>query len=373
MEVRSPRFRIARWGARVTGVDRLFTANPYRFAIFAESLHFMSNQGIRSGSLVMRTALLGTMFLSALISMYAQSAARPSTIGQPDEISSLQFDVASVRENKSGLSPAGENPSTNVPLGPGDVYSPTGGLFMAKNYPLISYIAFAYKMTDNQLATFRKMAPDWVNSDRFNIEARTDKEDVTKDELRLMVRSLIKERFGFSAHYETREVSVYALKLIRPGETGPKLQIHPTGSSCPNTIPGGAPDSGPPPSETTSSGFPATCGGLVILPAHEANRVNIGARDIPLSLLANSLTGWGQLDHPVKDETGLTGTIDFDLEYVPETRGSLEGTSAASPAGDLGGPTFRQALKQQLGLRLESEKGEVQVIVLDHIEPLSEN
>lgn len=331
----------------------------------------MSKQSTRSVRLGMTTGLTVLICLSMSIPVYAQSTSQPSTAAQQDETSILKFDVASVRENKLGLPPVGEDPSINVPLGPGNVYSPTGGLFMAKNFTLMTYIAFAYKMTDNQLSAFKKMAPDWVNNDRFNIQARTEKKGVTKDELRLMVRSLLRERFNFSAHYETKQVSIYGLKLAKPGQTGPKLQSHPAGSSCPSTLPGKALDSDPPPSETVAGGFPTTCGGVILLPASAANRVNIGGRNISLALLANSLTGWGQLGHPVKDETGLTGKFDFALEYVPELRQSFGGTQVA--AVDFGGPTFRAALKQQLGLKLESEKGEVQVILLDHIDHVSAN
>jgi uncharacterized protein (TIGR03435 family) len=81
--------------------------------------------------------------------------------------------------------------------------------------------------------------------------------------------------------------------------------------------------------------------------------------------------GWGSLGRPVIDKTGLQGTYDFTLKFTPEpSLGSS--TSSESPA-DFDGPTFQEALKKQLGLRIESQKGEVQVIVLDHIDHLIEN
>lgn len=332
----------------------------------------MSKQSAQGISLGMKTGLVAVLCLSALVPAYAQSAAA-STAVQPNETSTLKFDVASVRENKLGLPPNGEQPSSNVPLGPGNVYSPSGGLLTAKNFTLMTYIAFAYKMTDIQLAAFEKMAPDWVNTDRFDIQARTEKQDVTKDQLRWMVRSLLEERFNFSAHYQTKQQNVYGLQLVKSGQTGPKLQPHPAGSPCPSTLPGKAPDSGPPPSETVAGGFPVTCGGILLLPSSAAGRVNIGARDIPVTLLANSLTGWGQLDYPVKDETSLNGKFDFALEYVPERRGSPGIGVTQPPDAEVGGPTFREALKEQLGLKLEPEKGEVQLVVLDHIDHLSAN
>ena len=283
----------------------------------------------------------------------------------------LSFDVASVRQNKSGPAPNGDAPGSNVPLGPGNVYSPTGGLVSIRNYTLLSYIAFAYKMTDGELEAFRRMAPDWVINDRFNIQARTEKSDVTKDQLRLMMRSLLAERFHLAVHDETRQISVYGLQMVRPGTMGPKLHSHPADSLCPTTLPAKATASTPAPPETVAGGFPTTCGGIVLLPASGPHRYNIGGRSISMSLLANSLTGWGSLGRPVIDQTGLRGTYDFTLEFTPEP--PLGSPAPSQTPADFDGPTFREALKEQLGLRLESQKGEVQVIVLDHIDHLIEN
>jgi uncharacterized protein (TIGR03435 family) len=320
-----------------------------------------------------RRAAAGVIWMLALTSVFASGPVRGQSVHSPEQDGKkvLKFDVAAIRENKSGLPPLGEDPDSNVPLGPGNVYSPTGGLFAARNMTLISYIAFAYKMTDNQLSSFKAMAPEWVSNDRFNVQARTDKSDVTKDELRLMMRSLLEERFNLTAHYETQQVTVYALKLIKGGQMGPRLQPHPPDSTCSSELPTKTDSSSPAPRETITGGFPTTCGGIVLLPSSAPGRVNIGGRNIALILLANSLTDWGQLDHPVIDRTGLSGKFDFALEYVPERRPSA--TAPGDTDADLAGPTFREALKQQLGLSLVSEKGEVQVIKLDHIDHVSAN
>jgi uncharacterized protein (TIGR03435 family) len=318
-----------------------------------------------------RSLLAAAMWMSAFVPILiaGDGAAQAPDPSRSQTGEKLSFDVASVRQNKSGPPPNGDKPISNVPLGPGNVYSPTGGLVSIKNYTLLSYITFAYKMTDGQLEAFRGMAPDWVINDRFNIQARTEKGDVTKDQLRLMMRSLIAERFNLSVHYETRQISVYGLQMVRSGTMGPKLQSHPADSLCTTTLPAKATASTPAPTETIAGGFPTTCGGIVLLPASAPQRYNIGGRSISMSLLANSLTGWGSLGRPVIDKTGLQGTYDFTLEFTPEP--SLGSSSEA--AADFDGPTFREALKEQLGLRIESQKGEVQVIVLDHIDHLIEN
>ncbi|QEE30285.1 TIGR03435 family protein [Terriglobus albidus] len=304
-----------------------------------------------------RWALIALSALPLVLLHQEGRAQSPSAAKQND---ALRFDVASIRENKSP-----DGISSNVPLGPGNVYSPTGGLFLGKNIPLLSYIAFAYRMTDGQLTSFRAMAPEWVRNDRFDIQARTDKNDVTKDELRLMMRSLLKERFNLAVHYESREVTVYALKQVKPGQTGPKLQPHPANSPCPTTLP----DKEPTPPSAGNDGLPETCGGILLLPASAPHRFNLGGRNVPISLLANSFTGWGALDHPVVDQTGLSGGYDFTLEYTPDPTQSATSQNAAEDSG----PMFREALKQQLGLKLESEKSDIQVIILDHIDHVTDN
>jgi uncharacterized protein (TIGR03435 family) len=280
----------------------------------------------------------------------------------------LSFDVASVRENKTvGTAKGGDRPSANVPMGPGNVYSPTGGRFTVKKYTLLSYISFAYRMTDAQLTAFQDKAPEWVVQDRFDVDARTDKADVTKDELRLMVRSLLAERFHMVVHYETRSASVYGLTLVKAGVLGPRLREHPEGEDCPTTMPEKVKRGEPEPSETTGDGYPSVCGGLLMLPSSTESRYVLGARGVSLALLVNALPGWGGLTRPVVDRTGLQGRYDFTMTFAP-----LRPMDAPA-ADDSDAPSFQEALQQQLGLKLESQEGDVQVLVLDHIDHLVEN
>jgi uncharacterized protein (TIGR03435 family) len=203
-----------------------------------------------------------------------------------------------------------------------------------------------------------------VVQDRFNIEARTENRDVIKDQLRLMMQTLLVERFKLMVHYETREVPVFALKVLSPGTTGPKLRAHSADTSCPNYHPipadlHAAP--APEPPETVAGGFPTYCGGILGVPASAQDRYSFGGRDVPMRLIANSLSSWGNLGRPVVDETGLRGTYDFVLDFTPEPPPKYATI-------DSGGPTFQEALKKQLGLRLDSQKGNVEFLVLDHVE-----
>ena len=306
------------------------------------------------------------MFLALLFSiatgLYAQSPTPPQSPVK------MEFEVASVRQNK-----AEGAPSSNVPLGPGDVYSPTGGLFKATNLPLISYILFAYKVTGNPDYLVHQM-PEWVTTDRFDIQARTDVPNPTKDQMRLMMRALLADRFKFAIHNETQQLPVFALVLLKPGKTGPRLQPHPGDVPCIKSFSTPSEDSAPPPPQADSSGFPSVCGGVAAMPPSVPGRINFGARDISMKLVATTLAYWGNLggtsSRPVIDQTGLTGNVDFAFEFSPELP---PGANPGSFQPDATGPTFLEALKDQLGLKLEPQKGPVEMMVVDHVDHPSDN
>ena len=275
----------------------------------------------------------------------------------------LAFDVASVRQ-----APDGGKPKANLAIGPGDVWGPSGGELSAKNFSLLMYLGFAYRMKDYQFAAVQAKLPEWALTQRFDIEARTDNPNPTKDQMREMMRSLLAERFGLAVHYALRKVPVYALIVVKPGSMGPKLRKHPADSPCPTFSPLSKtaegnpvttlPDAGP-------DGFPTFCGGILDVPASAQDRYSFGARDVPMSIIAGSFSSSGNLGRPVVDETGLPGNYDFVLDYTPDSR--------PNAAVDSGGPSFEQALKEQLGLKLEKQDGDVEFLVLDHVERPSGN
>ncbi len=264
-----------------------------------------------------------------------------------------EFDVASVKQNKSGDPP----PYSNNPLGPGTVFVPNGGRFFATDLPLITYIAFAYKVQGNQQKDLMAQLPDWVNTENFDIDARTNG-NVTKDEMRQLMQSLLADRFKLKIRTETRQVPVLAMTLAKEGKFGPKLQPHPA-AACKND---------PPPTNGEMLGvFPALCGGFLGLAPTSPGLQNVGARDITMAFLANGLTAMSRSDRPVIDNTGLSGTFDMALEWEPDP-------APGQPAADApSGAPFFQAVKEQLGIKLESQKGPVDVLVVDHIEHLFEN
>ncbi len=286
-------------------------------------------------------------------------------------VEKMEFEVASVKQNKA--EPSEKNPpDSNFPLGPGDAYTKTGGLFTATNMQLIEYIQFAFKVTPNQAQALQAHLPSWVNSERFDIHARAEGEP-TKDQMRLMVRSVLEERFKMVWHRETQQVSVFALTMAKPGMFGPMLQLHPADAVCSISFatPRGE-DAGPPPPPTTPDGkFPTVCDRLVGLPPSKPGNSRIGGRNVSMALIASTLKFTGSLDRAVLDQTGLKGTYDFSLEFTRESQGAPP--PGGNPMQEDEGVTFPQALKEQMGLKLGSTKGPLEVLVIDHIEKPSEN
>jgi uncharacterized protein (TIGR03435 family) len=271
------------------------------------------------------------------------------------------FDVASVKKNKS----APEVFSTNIPLGPGDYFTPTGGLFSGTNIYLFNYILFAYRVTGNQLRLLRDEVPNWIRTDRFDIQARAEG-NPTKDQMRLMMQSLLEDRFKLSLHKEIRQVQVFALVEAKSGNLGPQLQLHSESIPC-STQPGPTVAGSPEP--TIAGGFPKTCGGIPYLMPSVPGRMRMGARNVTMEFISMNLAP--MLDRAVIDQTGLSGTFDFLLEWMPERRSAAPTNDNPQPEDS--GPTFMQALQEQLGLKLVAQRGPVEALVIDHIEQPSEN
>lgn len=156
-----------------------------------------------------------------------------------------------------------------------------------------------------------------------------------------------------------------AFVLAKPGATGPQLQPHRSGAPCEETAAGPSAASAIPNSFQQLAGgeFPALCRGILGLPPGVPGRSRFGGRDVSIPFIADLLSQRVNLGRPMIDATGLTGTFDFLLEFTPES------TTASDPDG----PRFEQALREQLGLKLQSRKSAMDVLVLDHIERPSEN
>jgi hypothetical protein len=158
-------------------------------------------------------------FAATLRAQSAANRASPQAPAVPqwqiDAGGKMAFDVVSVKPNKSNMPE-----SSAFVLGPGDAYVPNGGRFWATNQPLIAYLAFAYKLRASDLPGL----PAWVYNDRFDIEARVQG-NPTKDQMRLLMQSLLADRFKLATHTETKPGPAFALVMSKPGKMADPAQL----------------------------------------------------------------------------------------------------------------------------------------------------
>jgi len=232
-------------------------------------------------------------------------------------------------------------------------------------------IAHAYNVKDFQISG----GPSWIKSDRYDIDAKEEDSMAAEleklppeqraEQIRLMLQSLLADRFKLSLTHTTRELPVYALVIAK---TGPKLQEAKPGDTYPSGMKG--PDGRAGGVVRGSSGGQ----GLMMM-----NGWRLIGQAVPIANLANALSQ--QLGRNVVDQTGLKGKYDFTLQWTPDQsqKGMLGGPEVGAPGPDspptpdANGPSIFTAIQEQLGLKLESTKGPVDFLVIDHIEKPSEN
>lgn len=273
----------------------------------------------------------------------------------------MAFEVASVKTNVSGPGPVtmagfGERP---------------GGLMKGVNVPLYWYIGFAYKLDHAQQQALQAQMPSWARKTRFDIEARTPGSGITTDQRRLMMQSLFSERFKFAAHFETKDGPAYALMLSRAEKLGAQMRAYPDGFPCSDALPpsGGGRGDGPAPAASTvdDGRLPASCGRIQTLSSIESSAVHQAGRNLNADALLAWISQVGNLDRPLVDRTGLSGTFDVSVEYEPAPAPSPDVAAEPREAAFLG------AVSDQLGLKLESITAPVRSFVIDHIEEPTPN
>jgi uncharacterized protein (TIGR03435 family) len=257
-----------------------------------------------------------------------------------------RFEVAPVKLNRSA-----DPPNFSFPLGPGDVYVRNGGFLSATGFPLSLYIAFAYKMIANQGQLLAPQLPEWAKTERFDIQARAES-DSGKDGMRMRMRALLAQRFKLAIHYEDRELPVFVFVLAKKGKTGPQLRAHDESSPCPTEQPTAS-------TSAIVDGLPAFCYGIYPLPPRAPGRYRFGGRNVTIGFIADTFSGGTNLGRPMIDQTGLSGRFDFSLEWARERRGPAPPGSDTDAGAD--GPSFEEALREQLGIKLLAQKGSVSV------------
>jgi uncharacterized protein (TIGR03435 family) len=268
----------------------------------------------------MRT--LFTLLLLAAISHAQTAPPRP------------QYEVASVKPNAS-------NPPFVFLNGP-----PNIAAFTATNATLQSLIVYAWQVKSFQI----EGGPSWIDAEHFDISAKPPEGAFTREQYRLMLQALLEDRFKMAVHHTTKEVPVYALTPAKGG-----LKIKPASEPC---APPGPYTARPEPAASDNPGVPR-CGNMSM------GLTSLPGRSVAMKFFTDGLAN--ALGRPVIDKTGFTGTLDVHLEF------SSESPAPAADLPDNNKPTIFTALQEQLGLKLESQKGPADLLVIDHAEKPSEN
>ena len=230
--------------------------------------------------------------------------------------------------------------------------------------PVSAFIAWAYVQyvdgkphpfyTIGTAGTALDGGPAWIYSDRYTIEATVNGTPSNALMQGPMLRTILEDRFKVKVHSETREMPVYQL-TVAPG--GPKLRPFKQGSCVPINVQREEPVPPPlPQGQRYCESFVTPKGGILSIHAEGSSVQEF----VTLFLSTLSLA-----ERRVVDRSGLTGLFDIELEFTPP-----RGTDA--PAGDAGVSIFT-ALREQLGLRLESARGPAEFLVIDSVERPTEN
>jgi uncharacterized protein (TIGR03435 family) len=270
------------------------------------------------------------------------AAIAPPQLAARSQLGGPAFEVASVRPNTSDYrgmrlepQPGGRLTGTNV----------TAGMLIRFAYDLPDFLVFG--------------EPSWLNSDRFDLAAKAEN-DAPVNQLRLMLRQLLMERFKLTAHTETRELPIYALVTARnDGRFGPQLRR--SNANCPSTA-SSATEIGPSP-----PGGPPACGFFGFSPdtKFSEGRGGLAFRGLTMPALAKRFVPI--LRRSVRDSTGLDGHFDADFDFISELPLPPPPPGLPNPFDAPFGSVFT-VLPQQLGLKLESTKGRVDVLVIDAVD-----
>jgi len=213
-----------------------------------------------------------------------------------------------------------------------------GRNFITVNSSLADLMMFAYSVQMKQIIG----APDWMEKDRYDIVATPDLEGKpSADQVRVMIRKLLADRFQLKFHHDKREMSAFVLTI---GKEGAKLR------------PG------------------RQNGSLHGIGMQEAkNGSLLFVNNAPIAAFASFLQSL-VLDRPVVDETGLTGRYDFTVTFTPDESQFNGHPPFPVPADDVEpAPSLFEAMQQQLGLKLSPEKAQVDVLDIDRVEKPSAN
>jgi uncharacterized protein (TIGR03435 family) len=324
-----------------------------------------------------KVALIIFAFAFAVVPLLSQTAAKQKP----------SFEVVSIKPSAPSLGIRGGGPR-------GDRYSMVGatlrtllqnGFSRANNTPL-----------GGQLQVIN--APNWIDSDRYDIDAKADCSGgiLPREQMQLMVQSMLEDRFQLKSHMETRELPIYNLVI---GKDGPKIKKSedqtpsPFAAAGPPQPCGPAPAAPPPPLPPPPApgqpfDFSRLPRGAMVMMMNPTTGMTMQASGVPLTNLVGMLQQ--QAGRPIIDKTDLKGLFDFKLNFLPENQpnfgpgppgglgpGPGPATIGPAPAPTTAAadpiPSVFTAIQEQLGLRLESAKGPVEVLVIESVQKPTEN
>jgi uncharacterized protein (TIGR03435 family) len=304
----------------------------------------------------MRSPVLATaaLVIATGVALLAQAPAAPAA---------QNFEVASVKPS---------NPNPTGPLGGAPMVLPALGRLTAQNVTFRMLVMTAYDRQPFQIFG----GPPWQNSNKFDITAKAEDGSATLDQMRIMLRGLLADRFKLTAHIETREVPIYELVLARGDKRlGPKMKA--STDTCPDfkeqqqkmleaIAKGGV---GALQSMLGKPGENKPCSITQIPPTPDNLALGFKATGQSLELLVTLLT---QLSgRPVVDKTGLSGPHDFELSISLQSLAALYqelGITLPLPPGLPEGPALMTTVQEDLGLKLDSQRGPSEVLVVDGAE-----
>lgn len=289
--------------------------------------------------------LCSSACIVAIVAASAIFAARAQT-SHPKGAALPSFEVASIKINTTP-------PAVSEIRFPG----PSGEFTASISTKML--MVLAYNVKDFQISG----APSWTAAQVYDIDAKEDSPTAAKlaqvpaekrvAQVRLMLQSLLADRFHLEIHHTTTDVPMFSLVVSKAGK------LPESHGDC---EPG---HGAPAPSPAQPGQWPApSCMGRN-LPGH------IAGLDMPISMLASDLSSL--LGETVNDKTGLTANYNVTLNWTPDTDQPRLPPGAPFPQPDPNGPSLQGALEDQLGLKLVSTKGPVDTLVIDHIEEPTPN
>jgi len=290
-----------------------------------------------------------TLLTAACLLVVAHSGAAQSTAPKlTDAAPSTVFEAASIKPQ----APSSDGSIRTM------VQFPPNGRLTAAGATVKTLICVAYGLSDFQVLG----GPNWIEEDRYDVLATPGsaleeqlqkmKSDDNTQAKRQMLQALLADRFKLILHHDTKELPIYGLVVAKSGS---KLQ---------ETKPDDAnPDAANAPAHPTNKGR--------MRMSIDSGSIEITATGMAMDGLARQLAS--QLHSTVQNNTGLKGIYDFTLRFTPDDAPMDASGGANASLADNGGTSIFAAVQDQLGLKLESKKGPVEIVVVDHVDKPSDN